>query len=143
MNSASLRDQVLALAAKQYHTQPEHLWARNPDHAVLRHANNRKWYALLMDVPKDRLGLDGTEHVEILNLKVDPVMAGSFLLQAGILPGYHMNKANWITVLLDGTVPMDTIELLLDVSFTLTDEKKGGVSPYESHGYFPHERTLG
>lgn len=126
MNPASLRDQVLALAAEQYHTQPEHLWAKYPDHAVLRHTNNRKWYALLMDIPRSKLGLNGTEHVEILNVKADPIMAGSFLLQDGILPGYHMNKGHWITILLDGTVPMNTIKLLLDISFTLTDKKKGG-----------------
>lgn len=48
----------------------------------------------------------------ILDVKADPVTAGSFLLGEGILPGYHMQKGNWITVLLDGTVSMNIIELL-------------------------------
>lgn len=124
MEVDSFRSKVLKTAAVQYHTQPEHLWAKYPKDAVLRHSSNRKWYAVIMSVPRNRLGLEGDEYVDILNVKADSVMAGSFLLKEGILPGYHMNKGHWITILLDGTVPMDTIELLLFTSFTLTDEKK-------------------
>lgn len=123
MENISFRNKVLKLAAERYHTKPERLWAKYPEHEVLRHADNKKWYALIMDIPRNKLGLDGDEYVDILNIKADPVMAGSFLLSEGILPGYHMNKRNWITVLLDGTVPMNTIELLLDVSFELTRKK--------------------
>lgn len=124
MENTSYRNNVLKIAAEQYRTQPEHLWAKYPDYVVLRHNSNRKWYAIIMNVPRKKLGLEGEEYVDILDLKADPVMAGSFLLEEGILPGYHMHKGNWITVLLDGTVPMDTIELLLNTSFALTNEKK-------------------
>lgn len=124
MTNISFRSKVLELAAERYHTQPESLWAKYPQHVVLRHSDNRKWYALIMDVPRNKLGLEGEDSVDILDIKADPVMAGSFLLEEGILPGYHMNKGHWITVLLDGTVPMNTIELLLDVSFSLTGKKK-------------------
>jgi predicted DNA-binding protein (MmcQ/YjbR family) len=34
-----------------------------------------------------------------------------------------MNKANWITVALDGSVPDDTIRMLLDMSFETTAVK--------------------
>lgn len=124
MKNIFFRNRVLETAARQYHTEPEHLWAKYPEYAVLRHSSNKKWYALIMSVPRNKLGLEGEEYVDILDVKTDPVMAGSFLLGEGILPGYHMHKGNWITVLLDGTVPMDTIELLLDTSFVLTGEKK-------------------
>lgn len=124
MNNISFRNRVLETAARQYHTEPEHLWAKYSEYVVLRHSGNRKWYALIMNVPMNKLGLEGEGYVDILDVKADPVMAGSFLLGDGILPGYHMHKGNWITVLLDGTVPMDTIELLLDTSFSLTSGKK-------------------
>lgn len=120
MEKASYRNRVLKIAAERYHTEPEHLWAKYPRHEVLRHRDNKKWYALIMDVPRNKLGLEGSEYVDILDIKADPVMAGSFLNGEGILPGYHMNKENWLTVLLDGTVPMNIIELLLDVSYDLT-----------------------
>lgn len=122
--NTSFRNNVLEIAARQYHTQPERLWAGYPGYEVLRHSENRKWYALIMDVPRNKLGLNGEEYVDILNVKADPVMAGSFLQEEGILPAYHMHKGHWISVLLDGAVPMDTVELLLHTSFELTKGKK-------------------
>ena len=124
MKKTSFRGMVLKAAAERYHTEPEHLWAKYPGYVVLRHTDNKKWYAVIMDVPRNKLGLDGMEYVDILDVKADPVMAGSFLHEEGIMPGYHMHKGNWITVLLDGTVPMNIIELLLDTSFELTSGKK-------------------
>lgn len=124
MEKISYRSRVLKIAAERYHTEPEHLWAKYPGYEVLRHTDNKKWYAVIMDVSRNKLGLDGVEYVDILDIKADPVMAGSFLDGEGILPGYHMHKGSWITVLLDGTVPMNTIELLLDMSFELTNGKK-------------------
>ena len=120
----SLRSRVLEIAAAQYHTEPEHLWAKYPEDVVLRHSSNRKWYALIMNVHRSKLGFEEDSYVDILDVKVDPVMADSFRLKEGILPGYHMNKGSWITILLDGTVPMDLIELLLDTSYELTGIKK-------------------
>ncbi|MDC7289032.1 MmcQ/YjbR family DNA-binding protein [Blautia schinkii] len=124
MQEFSLREKVLQSAEKQYHTRPESLWPKYPKDVVLRHSSNNKWYGLLMNVPRNRLGLEGEELVDILNVKADSVMAGAFLLQDGIMPAYHMNKGKWLTILLDDTVPMETIELLLDTSFELTDKKK-------------------
>ena len=50
---------------------------------------------------------------------------GSYLGQPGILPGYHMNKNHWLTVLLDGTAADDVIKELLEISWELT-KKTGG-----------------
>lgn len=64
---------------------------RYPKYVVLRHSNDKKWYAVIMNVLRNKLGLEGEEGVDILDVKADPIMAGSFLLEKGILPGYHMN----------------------------------------------------
>lgn len=40
-----------------------------------------------------------------------------------ILPAYHMNKENWITILLDGTVSKGKICELIDISYELTGKK--------------------
>lgn len=42
----------------------------------------------------------------------------------GFLPGYHMNKTNWLSILLDGTVSDEQILDLLDLSFQMTAKKK-------------------
>ena len=114
------RQAVLDYARETYGTAPEYLWAKYPDDAVLRHGDNRKWYALIMNISKDKLGLECAEAVDIMNVKCDPKMIGSLRLTEGILPGYHMNKGNWITVLLDGSVEEELIYSLLDLSFSLT-----------------------
>ena len=90
---------------------------------MFRHANNRKWFALVMEVSRDKLGLAGTEKLDIVNFKCDPILISSLRGETGIFPAYHMNKASWITVALDGSVPAETIELLLDVSYELTKPK--------------------
>ena len=48
----------------------------------------------------------------------------SMMIQVkGFLPGYHMNKENWLTVLLDGTVEEAKILDFLDMSYDLIDEE--------------------
>lgn len=119
-----IRDDILQYALEYYGTTPEYLWAKYPGYAVLRHQSNKKWYAIIMDIPREKLGLPGGGMVDILDLKCDPLMSGSLLEEKGILPGYHMNKGNWITVLLDGSVEKDLILSLLDMSHELTSGRK-------------------
>ena len=90
---------------------------------MFRHANNRKWFALMMEVPRGRLGLPGAEPLDIVNFKCDPILIASLRGETGIFPAYHMNKASWIAAALDGSVPVEMIELLLDVSYELTKPK--------------------
>lgn len=118
------REETLRYAAAVYGSEPEYLWQDTPDAAVLRHRDNRKWYALFMTVKREKLGLPGVGRVDILDVKCDPQMIGFLVSGSGFLPGYHMNKKNWITVLLDGTVEKEQIFSLLDQSFMLTAGKK-------------------
>jgi len=54
------------------------------------------------------------------NLKCDPEEA-QFLrsMFEAVLPGYHMNKQHWNTVVLDGSIPRSEIERMIDRSFGL------------------------
>ena len=121
------RQDVLTFASEQYGTEPEFLWASYPDYAVLRHWNG-KWYGVVMDVPRERLGLSGQGCVDILNVKCEPDVIGAFRQRDGFLPAYHMNRSHWLTVLLDGTVDRETIVSLLDMSYDLIEKgtKKQG-----------------
>ncbi len=123
----SLREDVLSLAQARYGTEAEYLFARYPGFAVLRHPN-KKWYGVVMDLSREKLGLPGEGMVDALNVKCDPAMSGSLRLQPGILPGYHMNKERWITILLDGTVDLEQIGILLDISYDMVGTKPGKAS---------------
>lgn len=117
------RQAVFEWVKQQYGTAPEYLWMAHPNYAVLRNESG-KWYAAIMDIPKHKLGLSGSEKVDVLNVKCDPLLIGSFCLQAGFLPAYHMNKNHWISILLDDTVADDEIKSLIDMSHTRTQPKK-------------------
>ena len=60
------------------------------------------------------------EGVGHINLKCNPeeamVMRDIF---ESVIPGYHMNKEHWNTVILDGTVPREEIESMIDTSYAL------------------------
>lgn len=121
----SIRDDVTKYIKKKYKASPEYLWKRYPDYAVFRHDDNRKWFCIVMDVDKDKLGLPGTDRVDIIDVKIDDLMLRDILLQQrGYLPGYHMNKGSWITILLDGSVNLQEVCNMIDASFEMTASAK-------------------
>lgn len=55
-----------------------------------------------------------------INLKCDPEQAMALRdIFESVLPGYHMNKAHWNTVILDGSIPSGELERMIDHSFAL------------------------
>lgn len=118
----SVKEQIFVYVREQYGVEPDYPFSIAPGYPVLRHTGNRKWFALIMDVPRRKLGLEGDEPVDVINLKCD-AMAGALRQQPGILPAYHMHRDSWITILLDGTVPIEDILPLIDLSYHLTQTK--------------------
>lgn len=108
-----------------YDVEPEFLWAKTPNNAAFRHKKTKKWFAaLLLDLPKEKLGMHVTGNVDVLNLKCDPILKGSIVDGVRFFPGYHMNKEHWITILLDGSVGIEEIIPLIDLSFSATNHSK-------------------
>jgi predicted DNA-binding protein (MmcQ/YjbR family) len=58
-----------------------------------------------------------------VSLKCDPNWS-EVLRKAydAVEPGYHLNKKHWNTIVLDGTVPADEVEELIEHSYTLVVE---------------------
>jgi len=121
----AFRQQIIDYIQEKYGASIEYLWMRFPSYGIFRHEDNQKWYALLMDVPRSKLGLQGDETVDILNVKLDDLLLRDFLVQReGFLPGYHISRGNWISILLDGTVDFDEITSLIDTSYKVTASAK-------------------
>ena len=114
------RDDLEQFINENYNAESDYPWPKYPNYKVFRHSNNRKWFALIMDIPKNKLGLPGTDIIDVVNFKCDPLLIGSLLKEAGFFPAYHMNKESWITVALDKSVNDDTIKMLLDMSYDAT-----------------------
>ncbi len=67
---------------------------------------------------------DGEKQYWWLNLKCEPDEA--IMLRdifPSIIPGYHMNKRLWNTVILDGSIPQGEIERMMDNSYLLVVNK--------------------
>lgn len=121
---SAVKNEIFEYVLKEYGTKPEYLWAKDHDSAVLRHGDNNKWYAVFMTVKKSALGLEGGGKVDIIDVKCDPLLIGSMMLNDGYLPAYHMNKTHWITILLDGSVSSDEVINMLNISYELTKKKR-------------------
>lgn len=117
------REEIFQYVKDQYGTEPEYLWKKDPDSAVLRHKNG-KWYAIIMAVEKKTLGLEEDGKINILDVKCDPDLVGMLIQTYGFLPGYHMNKRHWITILLDESVSEAKTLDFLDMSYDLIDSGK-------------------
>ena len=107
-------------------TSPDYPFDKDFETAVFRHADSRKWYALLMRVSRRKFGFDSDEVIDVVNLKLPTEMFGSFGASDGVYPAYHMNKLHWISVLLSDA-PDDVVRFLTSVSFeaTKTRGRKG------------------
>lgn len=117
------RNELEAFIMETFHVVPEYPWLKYPNYEVFRHCSNQKWFALMMDIPKNKLGLQGNELLDVVNFKCDPLLIGSLRKEGGFFPAYHMNKNNWITVALDSSVSDDKIKILVDMSYQLTASK--------------------
>ena len=114
------RHELAAYLTDTYGTTDENLFARYPSFQVFRHHGNKKWFAVIMDIPRKNLGLTGEDQTQVVNLKCDTRLIGSFRMEPGIFPGWHMNKAHWLSVALDGTMDDEKIKFLVDMSYELT-----------------------
>ncbi|MBR2295045.1 MAG: MmcQ/YjbR family DNA-binding protein [Clostridiales bacterium] len=120
-----MRKEIVEYICSQYGSYPEYPWDKFPDYAVFRHTDNKKWFALVASVGRDKLGIEGDGKVDVINLKIgDPILHDELVHEKGIHPGYHMNKRYWISVLMDGTVSREQVEKLIDVSFIETGSKR-------------------
>ena len=106
---------------RKYQEKPDYPFAKLPTYGVFRYPANRKWYALIMNlkralVDKECTGRQKDEIVEVINLKIDENSEQELLKVKGIYPGYHMNRAHWISIILDETLDDEFILSLIDKS---------------------------
>lgn len=87
----------------------------DPNWAAVRRRENQRIFALVFE----RQG-------EIwMNLKADPLLAGLWRGSwPAVLPGYHMNKRHWVSVILNGSVPRGQLLQMIEDSFNLTAPKR-------------------
>lgn len=87
---------------------------------VFKNPNNGKWYALIMNIDFAKLDKKRSGKVEVVNIKLNEDKILELHKQEGFYPAYHMNKKNWISIVLNDTVSDDMLFILLDESHAFT-----------------------
>lgn len=116
------KQEFLEYCQTTYSTEPDYPFEEDFETAVLRHGDNRKWFAIVMKVPRRKFGFDSDEVIDVVNLKLPLELFGSFDRSEGVYPAYHMNKLHWISVLLPD-VTADALEFLVNASYEATKRK--------------------
>ena len=116
------KQEYLSHCLDAFGTPPDYPFDEDFETAVLRHADTRKWYAIVMKVSRRKFGMNSDEVIDVVNLKLPTEMLGSFGAAEGVYPAYHMNKLHWISLLLPDA-PADLTQFLTSVSFEATKQK--------------------
>ena len=116
-------DDVIKYVRDKYGDELEFLWEKFDDNAIWRRKDNKKWYGALLTVVKNKIGLEGEERIEIIDLRIDPQEVESIIDSKRYFSAYHMNKKSWITICLDGSLELEEIFKRIDESYVLAKKK--------------------
>jgi predicted DNA-binding protein (MmcQ/YjbR family) len=106
MNPAELRNHCLTYGGA------EETFPFGPRTSVFKVAG--KMFAL------SELGADSLR----VSLKCEPALAEALReTHAAVIPGYHLNKAHWNTVILDGSLPDETVRDMIEDSYDIVVSK--------------------
>src|SRR3954451_14378490 len=106
MDAAKLRDHCLSFGGS------EETFPFGPKTSVFKVAG--KMFAL------SQLGADSLR----VSLKCEPQLAEALRgAHAAVLPGYHLNKRHWNTVIIDGSLPDDAVRDMIEDSYDLLVSK--------------------
>ncbi len=118
------REEIIDYIQNEFGVEEERLWLTFPEYIVFRNQKNKKWFAIIMDIEKSKLGLEGEGKIDIIDLRCDNILIGSLLHNKGYLPAYHMSKKNWITALLDGSADENKLKDLIHLSYEIIEKKR-------------------
>ena len=104
-----------------YGIEPDYPFKEDFVSAVFRRTDNKKWFAIAMNVPAEKLAKNMKGRLDIVNFKCDPLLLELVVKKEGFYPAYHMNKRHWITAVLSEALDnADEIKNLVGLSFELT-----------------------
>lgn len=116
-------NRITDLIRSRFDVHPDFPWAQDSyqTSGVFRHADTKKWFALILSVKKGTLlkNKDQTP-IDMINLKTDTLEKDIHAYPDSIFPGYHMNHKTWLSLILDDSIKDETVMLLVRRSYNLT-----------------------
>ena len=105
----------------KYNDEPEFAWEKFPGYGIFRNPNNEKWYGLILNIEKSKIDKESTGEVEVINVKLEDKKIPDLLKKKGFYPSYHMNKKNWVTIILDNTLTDEEVMECVRISHQYTE----------------------
>lgn len=109
---------------EKYNDDPIFKWEKFPGYAIFKNDETNKWYGIIMNLDKSKLDKKSHCEVEIIDIKLDPNKIQKLIDSKTFYPAYHMNKTNWISILLDDTISDEEVMDLVDESYQYSLSKK-------------------
>ena len=113
---------------EKYNIEPEFLWKKFPGYGVYRNKNTNKWFGIIMNLDLSKLD-SGFGEIEIINVKLSECKVQKLLKQKGYYKAYHMSKNDWISIILNDTLPDEEIISLITESYNLVSEQEEWIVP--------------
>lgn len=115
--------QVIEYVKEHYGDELEFLWLDLPNAAVLRHKENKKWYAVMMIINARKLNLNDDKNICIINVKAKPEFIDESVDNAHFFRAYHMNKKHWLSIKIDESINFKAVREMIDKSWRITRKK--------------------
>lgn len=116
-------NRITEMILNQYDVKPDFPWetAQYQSYGTFRHADTRKWFALIMNVKREKLFNNKDEEtIDIINLKTDTLKKDIRKYPGAIFPAYHMNHKTWISIVLEEYLEDAIVMEYVQRSFELT-----------------------
>lgn len=119
----NVRTNAIEALERRFGSLHEAPWEDDPDSITFKTRLSKKWFAIMMRIPADRLGLKGKNLIDVANIKLPPDTIDSVIDDVHYFRAYHMNKVHWMSVKLDKDLDKEEFISLVDVSYSLAEKK--------------------
>ena len=127
-------NRIAKLINEKYNVLPEFLWKKFPNYGVFRNEKSNKWFGIIMNIKRNKIVGDDDIEIETLNIKLDNFIS-EYENEEGIYKSFHLNKKNWVSIILDDTLEDKKIMELIDISYKLSDIKGKWIIPANTKYY--------
>ena len=110
---------VIEYIKNKYNEDLEFLWEKYPGDGVFRHKESGKWYAVILNIQMNKLGLNSDDIVDIIDLKINPEELDEIVDNKKYFRGYHMNKRRWVTIILNDSISNEELFKYIDKSYNI------------------------
>ena len=115
-------NQISNYIKEKYNVSPEYLWESDPGFGVFRNKNTNKWFGIIMNISKNKIVGNDNKEVEVISLMLHD-KTNYYINNETIFLAYHMNKKNWVSIILDESLANDIIFNLIDISYNNSNKK--------------------